>query len=206
VDGLFLSHFDEDHTAGAAKLLVDGDIRVRTLYLPAVNSEKDAEWAPLLQNYQEQGGTVMRWSAGMQMQVGEARFFCLSPNSQTDYASENDASMVLFWSVPGLRILFTGDISMMAEKTLQEASLAADVLKVAHHGSRTSTGEVFLAAVSPQLAVISAQKSVYGHPHPETTERLLAGQIEYRITEQTGAITVYRSRSKTLAWATYGGT
>jgi competence protein ComEC len=67
----------------------------------------------------------------------------------------------------------------------------ADVLKIAHHGSKTSTSEPFLDAVHPALAVISAGfENLYGHPHADVIERLRQANIEILRTDQMGAITI----------------
>jgi competence protein ComEC len=72
------------------------------------------------------------------------------------------------------RILLTGDIEHAAEEVLvsSRGELLSDVIKVPHHGSRTSSTEAFINAVDPSLAVISVgRRSMFGHPHPEVVER-----------------------------------
>ena len=80
----------------------------------------------------------------------------------------------------GRRVLLTGDIGSEAEERLLAAAtdLGADVLKIAHHGSKTSTTEAFLRAVAPRLALISAgPNNPYGHPAPPVLERLAGAGI-----------------------------
>ena len=89
--------------------------------------------------------------------------------------------------------LFTGDIGMETEKKLQSAHRLEDVdfLKVAHHGSRYSTGEEFLNVVKPELAVISCSASnTYGHPSLETLRRLENAGTEICRTDRSGAVIV----------------
>jgi competence protein ComEC len=83
--------------------------------------------------------------------------------------------MVLRIDFAGRRLLFSGDIEAHAEQQLVAAGtdLRADILKVPHHGSRTSSSEALLQAVQPNVAMISAGAwNPFGHPHPEVVERL----------------------------------
>ena len=87
--------------------------------------------------------------------------------------------------------LFTGDLEERGERLLGifGASLNAEVLKVGHHGSSTSTSEDFLARLHPHLAIISAgTKNPYGHPHHEILERLTNTGIETLRTDENGDI------------------
>jgi competence protein ComEC len=86
----------------------------------------------------------------------------------------NDNSLVLHISYAGRSLLFAGDIEAYAEDRLvRSQELRADVLKVAHHGSRTSSSEAFIRAVRPAIAIVSAgAANAFGHPHAEVMERL----------------------------------
>ena len=91
-----------------------------------------------------------------------------------DPTDPNVFSNVMLGSFGQSKFLLTGDIDVAIEGELVNAGLAAaDVLKVAHHGSKYSSSENFLKAVSPKLAIVSAgRKNRFGHPTPETLERL----------------------------------
>jgi competence protein ComEC len=107
--------------------------------------------------------------------------------------SDNNASLVLRLTLGQRVFLLTGDIEKETEARLIATSelLKADVLKVAHHGSRTSTTAEFLARVQPQHALISASNpSPFGHPHPEVVARLQAAGAQLWQTSQCGAITI----------------
>ncbi|MFA7193241.1 MAG: MBL fold metallo-hydrolase, partial [Bacilli bacterium] len=84
-----------------------------------------------------------------------------------------------------------GDASTAVEKTLisQEEDIESDVLKIGHHGSKTSTSEEFLNAVNPKEAVISVGKNYYGHPHPDVISLLNRNNIKIRRTDLEGTIT-----------------
>jgi len=89
--------------------------------------------------------------------------------------------------------LLTGDIEKKIENQIMSSNVPIDsnVLKVAHHGSRSSTTDEFLARVNPYLAVISvAEHSPFGHPHAEVLRRLRQKSIEVFRTDQNGAITI----------------
>ena len=100
------------------------------------------------------------------------------------------------------RGLFTGDIGEETERELIKKGLLSDVdfLKVAHHGSRYSTCEEFLEIVKPELAVISCSDSnTYGHPSPETVERLEKSGARIACTMKSGAVTV-RTDGEGIHW------
>ena len=92
-------------------------------------------------------------------------------------AGENNRSLVLKLTYGAISFLFTGDIEQEAESVLLQTSddLRATVLKVPHHGSRTSSSDPFVRAVDPRVAVFSVQRdSRFGHPHPMVVERYKA--------------------------------
>lgn len=113
--------------------------------------------------------------------------------SNIDVEDENKNSMVMKVVKNGVSILITGDIDSQCEKNLLECykgsdKLKATILKVAHHGSKYSTSDEFLEAVKPKTAIIQVGPNTYGHPAPETLQRLKNHSIEtYRIDEH-GAI------------------
>ena len=97
-------------------------------------------------------------------------------------------------------MLFTGDLEGEGEEELAENNTLQniDVLKVAHHGSKNSTGEEFLENIQPQLGLIScSEKNRYGHPSPDTMKRLEEADSEIFCTKDTGAVTI-RSDGKTM--------
>lgn len=127
--------------------------------------------------------------------IDGARVEVLSPPIQTEARrlSENDQSLVLRVSFGQRSFLLTGDIEREAEETLVASGgdLRADVLKVAHHGSKTSSTEEFLGKAQPQHAVISvADPSPFGHPHAEVLARLQTTGARIWRTSECGAITI----------------
>jgi competence protein ComEC len=118
-------------------------------------------------------------------------FTILSPTQPFELPSTdvNTNSVVLKLQVINGSFLFTGDATAEAEQNMLDAGLnvQSDVLKVGHHGSRTSTSQAFLDAVNPRYAVISAGlDNSYGHPHDETIQKLEAKGVTYYVTFLSG--------------------
>jgi competence protein ComEC len=108
-------------------------------------------------------------------------------------AEENNRSLVLKLTYGAISMLFTGDIEQEAESFLLQSShhLRATILKVPHHGSRTSSTEPFVRAVNPSVAVFSVQRDGrFGHPHPVVVERYRTLGAQILRTDEHGAITV----------------
>lgn len=166
LEAVLISHMDLDHFGAHAAVR---GISVNRWYLPQT-PVPDSAWQNLRDLLDASGaeqetlfaGDTLLWPGGVEAEV-------LWPPSGSD-AADNECSLVLRISHAGRRLLLTGDIEGAAEADLLHTgrSLSADLLKVSHHGSRTSTSLPLLAAVSPRYAVISCDSSVYGHPHRET--------------------------------------
>lgn len=127
--------------------------------------------------------------------IGGARVEVLAPcpGPREDEGS-NDNSLVMRVSYGARSVLFVGDLERLGEDTLLARSperLRADVLKVGHHGSRTSTSKVMLAAVAPRVAVISTgARNRFGHPHPTTLVELQAAGVRTLRTDRCGSVVV----------------
>lgn len=107
--------------------------------------------------------------------------------------SQNDSSLVIRLVYGDDSFLFTGDVERRGEYEVisQNLRLESDVLKVAHHGSKTSSSELFIEKVNPKVAVISAGRSnSYGHPHEAILQRFQMYDIEVRRTDEEGDILI----------------
>lgn len=127
-----------------------------------------------LNSVKRQGKSVIRPANGTVFNLGGATITVLGP-IRDNHEDVNDISLVLMVQYGDVRFLLTGDMESIAEKELVEsgADLKADVLKVGHHGSYSSTSYIFLREVMPTYAVISlALGNEYGHPHDEPMSRL----------------------------------
>lgn len=139
----------------------------------------------------QQGLTVRRPEPGAQLALGDATVTFLGPCRT--YAETNNTSLVLRVDFGETSFLFTGDMEQDAEADLVSsgAYLEADVLKVGHHGSSTSTSQDFLEAVHPQYGVISCgEGNSYGHPHQETLSRLEQADVQLYRTDQCGTVRI----------------
>lgn len=129
--------------------------------------------------------------AGDAMAIGDLRFDVLGPRRGAA-GDDNDRSLVLALEVEGRRVLFTGDVERRAELDLlsrAREALRCDLLKVAHHGSATSSGALFLAAARPRLALLSAGVgNRFGHPAAGVVERLVRAGSRPLRTDLSGGI------------------
>jgi competence protein ComEC len=106
-------------------------------------------------------------------------------------APENNSSAVVRLQIGARRVLLTGDVERDAESALADRVGRADILKIPHHGSRTSTTAPLLAAVQPRLAVISCgRRNLFGHPHADTVRSLNAQNIRIWRTDRSGSVEI----------------
>ena len=111
------------------------------------------------------------------------------PSRTFKRSPENNSSIVLRVLLGSRSILLTGDIERESELELAERIEHADILKIAHHGSRSSTTAAFLDAVSPRIAMISCgRRNLFGHPHAETIDSLQLRQVRIYRTDRNGSI------------------
>lgn len=196
VDGIFLSHGDQDHINAIKELFSDSKgIQLKKLYLPQVAEPLPESLEELRRLALEAGCQVEYLSQGKGWQQGDFRLTCLWPKAGYE-GNDNAGSACYLLEEKDFRALITGDVEGEGERELtaylKTISLSGlYVLKVAHHGSRYSTSDAFLQAVTPRLALISVSRdNSYGHPHKETLERLeKAGCLSLQ-TANSGAITV----------------
>lgn len=183
IDAIFLSHEDFDHV-GSVPYLID-ELNVKYVIVSAYYPLTEQE----ITNWQENGTDVQQIEAGETTEMAGQVFSALSPFTKQD--SPNDNSLVLYTEFGGLTWLFTGDIGQDVEQQLIRAypDLNVDVLKVAHHGSKTSSDSAFLSAIDPVYGLISVGRhNLYGHPSPEITERLAENDIYVFRSDQDGAV------------------
>ena len=181
------THPHEDHIGGLDAVIENFDIGV--IYMPkAMNTTKTFE--DVLNAIAKKGMKVTTPIPGTKVEFGEASFTILAPNSD-NYKEVNNYSIVIKLVHGNNSFLFTGDAEDVSEKEMMEKGfdLSADVLKVGHHGSSSSTTEEFLMKVNPQYAVICVGKdNKYGHPHKETLDLLNKKGIKIYRTDKSGTI------------------
>ncbi|NEU31626.1 DNA internalization-related competence protein ComEC/Rec2 [bacterium LRH843] len=175
IDRLILTHGHIDHIGGAPA--ISKAIKIEQVLYGKGSIEGEAE-REIVQDLLKKGAELKFAKEGVAWQQGNANFAILSPTGSE--VELNARSIVLYAEIEGISFLFTGDLEEEGERRLLASypHLQVDVLKVGHHGSRTSTSEPFLAQLSPKAAFISFGKNNhFGHPHPEVTERLSAHKV-----------------------------
>lgn len=189
VDYVLVTHADADHIDGLNDVLKNFAVRGA---LVARSPGDDPEFQKFSQTLIATGTPVETIQAGDVMRFGDVAVSTLWP-PWGGYKSANNDSIVLRIQFGERAIVFTGDIEAAAEEALLNSgqSLRADVIKVPHHGSKSSSTPGLVTAVRPTLAVISVGlKSTFGHPHKEVVERWKAIGANVLTTGQSGAITV----------------
>ena len=194
LDYVFVTHGDADHYSGIEEMLKRQDVgvEIRRLVLPS-NWKTDDALKELAQTAQKVGVSVAVIEVGESIVEGDLQLECIHPSSSDRHLSGNAGSMVLSVKFREFSMLCTGDVEMEGEDALTKRLTDREytVLKVAHHGSKHSSSEIFLKAVRPKIAIISAgENNSYGHPHQETLKRLRDIRCQIFETIQNGAITL----------------
>ena len=189
IDYVLATHADADHIDGLNDVLKNFTVRSA---LVARRPANDPEFATFAQTLVKTHTPVETIQAGDVIQFGNVQVSVLWPPAGGDTSANND-SIVLRLQFGERSILLTGDIERAAEQSLlaSQQQLTTDVIKVAHHGSKTSSTDGFVLAAKPQYAIISVGRdSMFGHPHREVVERWQANGATVLTTGQSGTITV----------------
>lgn len=175
VDFVFVSHSDADHTNGVAELVENQQkwgISVGGVVMPEIG-KKDDGYDSLVSLFSRYHTPVYQMKKGDRFCEGELSLLCLHPFPEYEWKSANDYSLTLEITYRNIRILSVGDLEEDGEQVVGHVTGPYDLLKVGHHGSKTSSSPQFLHETAPVHAVISAGRgNRYGHPSPVTIERL----------------------------------
>lgn len=195
IDYLIATHPHSDHIGSLADIVNYYD--VENVYMPKVYHDTKT-YENLLLAIKNKGLTVNEVKAGLKLPLSEVDATFVAPNSDT-YEELNDYSAVLKLQYKDKTFLFAGDAEEISENEMlsSEFSLYADVLKVGHHGSNTSSKKKFLNEVKPQYAIICADGESYNHPHKSTVKRLENIHSEIFSTYKNGNI-IFKTDGKTF--------
>ncbi|MEK4853915.1 MBL fold metallo-hydrolase [Paenibacillus sp. FSL H7-0756] len=202
LDAMVATHPDADHIGGLDDVLKAVD--VKSVYAPKV-SHTTQTYKDFLTAVKNEGRTIKAVSKGVKIPLSGVDATFLGPvNSYGD--DLNNWSAVLKVSYRSKSFLFTGDAEKASENDMlaDGKSLKADVLKVGHHGSSSSTSKPFLDAVKPSYAVISVGKNNYGHPTSGVLSRLKSANASVLRTDQKGTITAISDGNKITFTTTKG--
>ena len=199
IDYVALTHPHSDHYRGLKKVFTSYqvnnyyDTRAENVSAAGDNNLRDlAALEPGCATHYPEPGDILNWDPKVTVKVFNA---CFKPVQIHDNDETNNCSLVIRLYYNGNGILLTGDANSEIEAEMLshfKSGLQSNILKVGHHGSRTSTSDAFLARVRPDYAFISVGvDNVYGHPHKEALDRLRnAGAKIYLTTSGTQSFTI----------------
>jgi competence protein ComEC len=192
VDYILATHADADHIDGLNAIARNFSVRAALVGRAPAD---DPEFALFAATARRAGVPVYLLGRGDTLRFGAVTADVLWParTSEAGAPSGNNDSLVLRLRFGRRAFLLTGDIESEAEESIASTTedLSADVVKVAHHGSRTSSTEKFVRLAHPAIAIISVGRaSIFGHPHKEVFERWRASGAEVLTTGRRGTITI----------------
>ncbi len=213
-DYLIITHSDADHVGGAVSIYEN--YQVNKTFYPNVDENKTKTFKKFIDAMKSELNSEYETNdAGDKIEAGGVVIDFYSPfyNSVT-YATNNNQSPIMILSYAGRKVMFTGDARNDLEKDVldknSDVNFDVDVLKVAHHGSSSSSCKEFLAAARPEYAVISCgEGNSYGHPTDAALERLKDAGVKdnclYR-TDKNGNVILSISENGVIAFATDNST
>lgn len=192
IDALLITHLHMDHAGALAKIAMS--FPIDNLIIP--NRDSSAEAMPTVNEAEKrvvaEKGKVFTATEGMNFNIGEFEITLLA--YFPDATKENDRSVITMAKIGDKKFLFTGDAEKATEADVlaEKLNIDCDVLKVGHHGSKSSSTAAFLKAASPQYAAISVGKdNMYSHPSNKTIVALKNCGAEVYRTDKNGDICFY---------------
>lgn len=188
IEAIVISHTHDDHFGGVFDLISEFEVGYIVMPNTALDGFVGDKFAAATCDID-----IIYAARGDSFEFRDCRLDVLSPH-EINYGGDNGDSLVLVLEVLGTRVLFTGDIESETENELVDLygeELTADILKVAHHGSKTSSTSAFLDAACPSVAVISVgEDNYYGMPSHEVIDRLSERDIAVYRTDTDGEISI----------------
>lgn len=210
LDGVFLSHFDADHVKGLLALFEE--VKIDTIFIGYKNPE-NALYREIIESAKKHGVEVCVITRGDKLKIDKvSRIEVLHPSLDVShYSDENDKSLVFILKLYDREIVFTGDIEEKSEDYIVENTRKRkiDIIKVPHHGSKTSSKAELIELFSPSVAVIQLGKNNFGHPNSDVLDRYkkanahilrndLSGLIEVEITSKEMKFSNYLREEETI--------
>lgn len=163
IDALITTHDDFDHNGGVTSLIEN--FKIKSLYINIKFNE---------------------------LIVGDITLYNLN-RYESLWSEDNDSSLVLYFNISNKDFLVMGDAPIKIEKEIinNNKKFNVDVLRVGHHGSKTSTSDEFIKFISPDVAIISVGKNYYGHPNNDVIKILKQNNVTIRRTDKEGSITYF---------------
>ncbi|MBI6021297.1 MBL fold metallo-hydrolase [Clostridium perfringens] len=196
IDIAIATHPHEDHIGGMDEVLENFD--VKSFYAPKV-SHTTKTYENMLKAVKNEGLKIKQIKEGTKIDLGKDTEVQVYSPVKSQYEELNNYSPVMKISYGQNSFMFTGDAESLVEKEIlsENKDLKADVLKLGHHGSHSSTSKEFLKAVDPSIAIVSCAKdNKYGHPHKETMSNLKKAGITVYETFRDGDITISSNGKK----------
>ncbi|NFO40095.1 MBL fold metallo-hydrolase [Clostridium botulinum] len=187
LDYVMSTHPHSDHIGGMTQIINEFDIG--EFYAPKVNHTTKT-FENMIKALQGKGIKLTAPTPGDTLNVGNATLQFLAPNSST-YQDMNNYSIACKLKYGNTSYVFMGDAESLSEGEIlaKQLDISADVLKLGHHGSHSSTSQAFLDKVNPRYAIVSCGKgNDYGHPHQETIDKLNVKNINILRTDVSGTI------------------
>ena len=206
IDYMICSHFDTDHSRGLKTILEN--IKVKNLII-SKQKENYENFNEIMEIVKKKNINIIIVKAKEKIRLDRTAYIdVLYPTGNLEHADINNNSIVAKFVCQGISMLFTGDIEKEAETNLiklyNKEELKADILKVAHHGSKTSSSYEFLNAVLPKIALIEVGKdNNFGHPSEITIENLKKLKVKIYRTDKNGEIEIIIKNKENIKIKTY---
>ncbi len=211
LEAITVSHFDSDHVNGLIELLEKADrLEIKKIVIPDVEKlEENENYLKMIKLAKERGIKLEYIKAGDVLYFQKNKGFkitCLHPIKNFNYEDANDYSTSFLINYGDFKALTIGDATALAEKAIMDNAMAFGVdisninlLKVGHHGSKTSSSKEFIDFTKPSFSVISCGiKNRYHHPNEETLDKLNAINSKIYITSKIGEIMINTKNSGKL--------
>jgi len=189
IEVLISTHPDADHIGGLDEVI--NAFKVENVYAPKVSNSTQA-YKDFLNAVKKKKLTIKTAQAGVKLPIKDVNAQIVGPVKTYAKSDLNDWSAVVHMAYKKNTFLFTGDAEAKSEADMikSKKTLRADVLKVGHHGAKTSTSKNFLNVVKPKYAVISVGKNSYGHPTSQVVNLLKGTKASILRTDQSGTIVI----------------